>query len=157
MKTIVLGLGNPILRDDAIGLHVVRALEPHLAGCADIDIGEDHRGGLRLMERLIGYDRAIVVDAICTGAKAGVIHRLSSPDLPTQHSGSSHDMNLPMALEVGRRAGAHLPKNEDILIFGIEAEDVLTFGQELSPGVQGAVEAAVQAILAAIPQERWTT
>jgi hydrogenase maturation protease len=146
-KTIVVGLGNSILSDDAVGLRVAAALRPMLADRPDIEVVEDEWGGLRLMERLTGYDQAVIVDAMRTGAPPGTIRKLSPDDLPTLHSASSHDTGLPVALEVGRRAGARLPATEDIILVGIEAQDVTTFAEELTPEVEAAVEAAVQVVL----------
>lgn len=148
VKTLVLGLGNPILSDDAIGLHVARALRPLFEGHPMVDVGEDTWGGLRLMERLEGYDRAIVIDAMCSGAPPGTIRLLSPDDVPTQHSTSLHDISLPVALELGRRAGAPVPGSADITLVGIEAIDVLSFGEELSPSVEAAVPKAVEIVQA---------
>ena len=77
-------------------------------------MAEDYWGGLRLMEQMVGYDRAIVIDAIRSGAPPGTIHRLATGDMPTQRSASSHDMNLPTALALGRQAGLRLPEDQDI-------------------------------------------
>ena len=65
-RTLIIGLGNPIVSDDSIGLRVAAGVKPLLADRADVEVTEDYWGGLRLMERMIGYDRAIVIDAICT-------------------------------------------------------------------------------------------
>ncbi len=148
VRTLLLGLGNPLLRDDSIGIRVVRAAESFVRGVPDVDVAEDYHGGLRLMERLVGYERAIIVDAVCSGAAPGTVHRLSPHSLPTQHSASTHDVNLPTALALGRQTGAALPADDDILIFGIEAVDVLTFGEDLTPAVAAAIPAAVDLILA---------
>ena len=86
MKTLLLGLGNPIVSDDSVGLRVSAILKERLAGREDVEISEDYWGGLRLMERLIGYDRAIVIDAICTGAPPGTLHRLTPGNIGTQRS-----------------------------------------------------------------------
>lgn len=148
MRTLVLGLGNPLLRDDSIGLRVVRAAEALLHGHPDVVVAEDYHGGLRLMERLVGYERAIIVDAICSGALPGTLHRLGPHSLPTQHTASSHDVTLPTALALGRQIGARLPADDAILILGIEAVDVLSFGEDLTPEVAAAIPAAVDLILA---------
>ena len=145
-KTLVLGLGNPILRDDAIGLHVAQALRPLFEGHPRVDVGEDTWGGLRLMERLEGYDRAIVIDAMCSGEAPGTIRLLSPDDVPTHHSSSLHDISLPVALELGRRAGATVPLSANITLVGIEAVDVLSFGEELSPAVEAALPKAVEIV-----------
>jgi len=149
-RTLVVGLGNPLLRDDSVGLQVAAALRPRLENRPDIEVAEDYRGGLRLMESMIGFDRAIVIDAICSGAPPGTIHRLTPHAVPTQHSASSHDLNLPTALELGRQAGAHLPASSDILIVAVESADMTTFGETLTPEVEAAVPLAVQAVLDAL-------
>ncbi|MHB1037311.1 MAG: hydrogenase maturation protease [Pirellulales bacterium] len=154
MKTLVLGLGNPLVTDDAVGLRVVEQLRPRLTERADVEVDVDYAGGLRLMERLVGYDRAIIVDAICTGATPGTLHCLRADSVPTQHSASAHDVNLATALDLGRQAGAHLPKTADILLVGIEAEDILTFCEECTPLVQAAIPRAVEAVEAILSDER---
>ena len=154
VKTLILGLGNPLLKDDSVGLRVVQYLRAVLPENAEIDIDEDYWGGLRLMERMIGYDRAVIVDAIIAGSKPGTIHVLSPEDMPTQRSASAHDVNLPTALTLGRQAGAHLPNSQDILLIGIEAADVQTFDEELSPEVEAALPDAVNAVLYALEMEK---
>lgn len=150
MKTLILGLGNPLLRDDSVGLRVAREVGAIFADEPDIEVGEDYWGGLRLMERMIGFDRAIVVDAICTGAKPGRIHLLSPEDIPTQRSASAHDVNLPTALEIGRQAGAKLPDLDQILLVGIEAADVQTFDEALTPQVEESIPRAIEAVRSAL-------
>jgi len=149
-KTLVIGLGNPLVGDDGAGLRVVEELKPLLADRPDVEVSEDYWGGLRLMERMIGFDRAIVVDAIQTGAAPGTIHLLTPDGIPTQRSASAHDVNLSTALEFGRRAGASLPENDRIRLVGIEATDVLNFTRQFTPAVQAAVPRAVQAVLEAL-------
>jgi hydrogenase maturation protease len=153
MKTLVIGLGNPLVSDDSVGLRVVAELQPLLADRTDVEVAEDHWGGLRLMERMIGFDRAIVVDAIQTGAPPGTIHLLTPDGVATQRSASAHDVNLPTALEFGRRAGAHLPDNRQIRLVGIEALDTLTFGERCTPAVQAAIPQAVAAVLKVLSDE----
>ncbi|MEA1951438.1 MAG: hydrogenase maturation protease [Planctomycetota bacterium] len=166
MKTLVIGLGNPIVSDDSVGLRVAVEIRKMLDGDmgagdggddkgipCDVEVAEDYWGGLRLMERLIGFDRAIVVDAICTDSPPGTIQLLKPDDIPTQKSNSAHDLTLPMALKLGRESGAHLPRNEDILLIGIEAEDVLTFSEQCTPAVEAAIPRAVEEVLAALRRE----
>ncbi len=147
MRTLVLGLGNPLVSDDSVGLRVAAALRPLLADRPDIEVGEDHWGGLRLMERMVGFDRAIVIDAICTGSPPGTLHRLAPGDIPTQRSASAHDVNLPTALAFGRQARVSLPADDQIFLVGIEAADILTFGEQLTPEVEAAIPQAVQIVL----------
>jgi hydrogenase maturation protease len=152
MKTLVIGLGNPILTDDGVGVKVAFAVRDRLAAAGenDIEVTEASVGGLHLMEMMVGCDRVILVDAIQTrDGQPGTIHCLTLDDidsrLPTQHSASAHDMNLPTALEMGRRLGLALP--EKIEIFAIEAEDVVTFGEKCTPNVAAVVPYVTELIL----------
>jgi hydrogenase maturation protease len=154
MRTLILGLGNPILKDDSIGLRVAQELRAKINDAPEVEIGEDYWGGLRLMERMIGFDRAIIIDAICTGADPGTIHLLSPDDIPTQRSASAHDVNLPTALEFGRQAGAKLPTSEDIILIGVEAADVQTFDETLSPEVENAFPIVLEVVLSELNRER---
>jgi len=147
-KTLILGLGNPILTDDGIGIHVVRALEarslPSHVTCAEASIG-----GLRLLSVIAGYERVILVDAIQTPeGKVGDIYRLHPQDLRTSlHAGSTHDLTLPGALTLGRSLRMALPEDQAITIIAIQADDVLTLGEECIPSVRAAIPRAVEAVL----------
>jgi hydrogenase maturation protease len=152
MKTLILGLGNPLVSDDSVGLRVAEVLKQRLAGREDVEVSEDYWGGLRLMERLIGRRRAVIIDAVCSGAPPGSIHRLSPDSIPTQRSASAHDVNLPTALEFGRQAGMELPPNEDIRLVGIEAADILTFSEHCTPEVEAAIPHAVETVMELLEQ-----
>ena len=65
MKTLILGLGNPYLCDDSAGLKVIKLLEKRISN-PDISLNETSLAGINLLDYLIGYDKAIVVDAIKT-------------------------------------------------------------------------------------------
>ena len=153
MKTLVLGLGNPILTDDGVGGRVAEIVRARLLDKAHIDVTEISVGGLTLMEAMIGYDRVIVIDAIQkNGDRPGTIYRMTLEDLhaisPTQHSGSPHDTNLITALEIGKRMGMTLP--QDIVIYAISVENVIDFGDRLTPAVAAAVPQVVASILGEI-------
>jgi hydrogenase maturation protease len=156
MRTLVLGLGNPILGDDGVGLAVAEAVQEKLisgAAAADsaVEVDTECNGGLQLMERLIGYDRAIIVDAIVTGSEQpGTVQRLVAGDLPTLHSGSAHDVTLPVALRLATRMGLKVP--EDIAIIAIEAVNVFDFDEHLTPAVAAAVPVAAEAVLACLKE-----
>lgn len=147
VRTLVIGLGNPLISDDSVGLRVAQHLRTRLAHCPHVDVMEDYWGGLRLMERMIGYQRAIVVDAICSGAPPGTIHRLSPDMLATQRSASAHDVNLPTALAFGRQAGAPLPQDADVRLVGIEALDVVNFSEQCTPAVAAAIPQVVEEVV----------
>ncbi|MCP4425685.1 MAG: hydrogenase maturation protease [Chloroflexi bacterium] len=152
MKTLIVGLGNPILTDDGVGVKVAYELEEILADLRpDVTVTEASVGGLRLMELMIGYDRAIIVDAFTNGAGnvPGRMRRMTLDDLreisPTQHSASAHDTTLVTALDSGKEMGLHLP--DEVVIFAIEVENVIEFSEEPTTAVAAAIPGAVTAVL----------
>ena len=149
-RTMVLGLGNPILTDDGVGIHVVRAAASRYSLCTGVVFAEASVGGLRLLDLLAGYDRVILVDAIQTrDGQPGMIYRVGPGDLQASlHSGSTHDLSLPAALDLGRRLGMKLPSDRDLTILAVEVEDVLTLGETCTPAVTRAIPDAVEATLA---------
>lgn len=153
-RTLIIGLGNPLLRDDAVGLQVARRVRAALAGRDDAEVVEESCGGLRLMERMVGYDRAILIDAIRGDRTPGTVLTLDPREVHTQHSASAHDVNLPTALALGRRTGARLPSDDQLRIIAIEVEDVETFGEEMTPAVEAAVPRAAAQVLAEFDRER---
>jgi len=154
MKTIVIGLGNPILGDDGVGWRVIEELQKHLLPSPSIDFECLSVGGIGLMERLIGYDRAILIDAIISGAEdVGSILLRNLNDLPDYsafHIASVHDTSLQHALELGRALGAQLPY--DVTVIGIATRRISDFGEELSPFVAEAVPEAAHIALNLLKQ-----
>jgi hydrogenase maturation protease len=59
-RIVVVGLGNPVLTDDAVGLQVAEVLAERLAGTA-VDVIQASWGGMRFIDLLAGYDRAVIV------------------------------------------------------------------------------------------------
>jgi hydrogenase maturation protease len=111
-------------------------------------------GGLALMERLVGYRRAVLVDAMVTGEHPpGTVRRFTVEDAPGReatHLDSAHDASLAAALAAGRALGADLP--DEIVVIAVEAVRVDTFGEQLTPEVEAAIPAAIDAVLAEIGQ-----
>ena len=151
MKTLVIGLGNPILGDDGVGWHVAEEIAKKTADRTDVEVDCVSLGGLSLMERLTGSSRVILIDAIFTGrVPTGTVSRImlaDLPDLTAGHSASVHDTSLHNALSVGRSMNIPLPEDKDVIIIAVEAENVYYFSQELSPAVAAAVPQTVKIVM----------
>ena len=145
MRTLILGLGNPILCDDAAGLQAARQLY-ELIGGEDVDLVEAAVAGMQTVQLLSGYDRAVVIDVVQDEARVGEVWRLDSDDLENVSSTSSHGIGLGQALRLARLMG--LPVPEQILIYAIAAADTSTFGESLTPQLGQALPAIVRRIAA---------
>jgi hydrogenase maturation protease len=159
MKTIVVGLGNPILGDDGVGWKVAEEVKRRLTSPSpptplpqgegdSVEVETLSLGGIGLMEHLIGFDRAIIVDAFTTDAPVGSISVLKLSQLPNYsafHIASAHDTSLQNALELGRTMGAPLP--DEVMVVGIATECIHEFNEDLSPPVTRAVPSVVRIVL----------
>ena len=145
MKTLVLGLGNPILGDDSVGFRVIQELRAGFSR-PGLTLMESSASGLGLLDLITGYDKVIIIDAIQTkGGQAGKIYRLNTENLSdTRHLASSHGVNLATALELGKKLGIALP--QQIIIFAIEVVDVTTFSEKCTPEVEKAIPLAVSMV-----------
>ena len=147
MKTLILGIGNTALTDDGVGCKVARRLQKRLRGRSDITVKETALSGLSLLDELTGYERLIIVDAIQTkGGRPGAIYKLSPGDFKTGRMAIIHDLGLVSTLELGRKLEMEMPR--EVIIFAIEAKDMATFSEKLSPEVEKAIPKAVDMVLA---------
>ena len=157
MKTIVIGLGNPILGDDGVGWRVAEEVRRRLTSPpVPLLLGEGSRvdvdclslGGLSLMEHLIGYQRAILVDAFFSDAEPGSITVSNLDQIPNYsafHITSAHDTSLQNALKMGMGLGVPLP--EEVVVVGISIHPVHDFSESLSAAVAKAIPESSQIVI----------
>jgi hydrogenase maturation protease len=149
---LIIGLGNELLADDAVGIRVLRELRNRLP--ADkIAFEELSVGGLPLLEHLVGYDRCILVDAVVTGkSPAGTLHRfVQEPGHPSIRLSSSHHVDLSQVLALGEMLGAAIPAK--VVVYGIEPEDTITFCEQCTSEVSKAIPQLVELICRDIEHE----
>ncbi|MGO9898224.1 MAG: hydrogenase maturation protease [Solirubrobacteraceae bacterium] len=152
MRTLVLGLGNELAADDAVGVLVARAVRRWLDGAADVV--ESSASGIALIEIFAGYDRAVVVDSIRTGANPpGTITELGLEDVGRVIAPSLHHAGLPEMAAVANRLGLGFPSETRVL--AIEVLDPYTLGAGLSAPVAAAVDELARRVLAQV--ERWAS
>ena len=146
-RTIIIGLGNPILTDDAVGPAVARLVHERLND-PNAELREVAVGGIELVELLVGYDKAIVIDAIKTDR--GRVGDCCLVDLEgstsTRRTGMTHEVGLLEGLEFARRAGLEMP--DYLCVYAVEVADPFTFSETMTPEVQAAVRPAAEHILA---------
>jgi hydrogenase maturation protease len=139
MKTVVIGVGNPVLTDDGVGIHVAERLRTVLPTESGVTVRTASAGGMRLMDAMIGFDRAIIVDALWTGENPpGTVVRLDAQNLQrARNSASADDLDLPMALDFASRAGIKVPA--EIEAWGVEIDDATTLSGDLTPALRAAM------------------
>jgi hydrogenase maturation protease len=153
MKTIVLGIGNLILKDDGVGVHVANELKEKI-NSPDITIDEAITGGMNLVDLIVGYDKAIIIDAVKSkDSQKGEVKRIKLDNFTTMHSCNPHDVSLAEAIEMAKKLGQDkIPK--DIVIIGIMMKQIpCEFGEELSKEIAAAVPKAVEMTLNELKEE----
>ncbi|ALC18029.1 hydrogenase maturation protease [Desulfuromonas soudanensis] len=142
----IIGIGNPLMGDDGIGIAAVAALEKE--GVPEgVDIIDGGTGGLTLLTLMEGAKRVILVDAVETGSPPGTILRLAGEDLEPETAASSlslHSGGLPEVLALGRALGTLPP----LILFGVQPHSV-----EVRLGLSDPVAAALPPLLALIREE----
>jgi len=145
VKILVLGVGNPILSDDGVGIHVARALaEKMIPG---VHVEELAASGLELLDVVRGYDKVIIVDAIQTrNGRPGDFYILEEKDFEKSiHGSSPHGINIATALALGRTI---VPKDmpKEVVFCAIEADDVVNVSESLTTKVAAALPEVIRMI-----------
>ena len=142
---LVVGLGSPIMSDDAIGLMVAQRIEDmHLDR---VETRQEAVGGLDIIPVLWGYRHAVIVDAIKTEQyEPGTIMIFDPEDFePTITNASAHDINLATAMAIGRdMEPEQMPVS--VRFVAVEVEDLQTMNEGLTPKVEAALDKAVDAV-----------
>ena len=145
-RTLILGLGNTILRDDRIGLDIARIVYKGL-NQRDCDLVESQLVGANILDFICGYKVLIITDSIKTkGGRVGDIYELSLDDLPKQRRiNSPHEAGLYWTIQMGRRLGMDIP--DEIRIYAIEVDDPFNFGEGLTDSMKGILAGIAGTIL----------
>ena len=140
-RILILGLGNPILSDDGVGLLLTEKLEGKFPG---VDTASLTLAGMELLDILAGYDHVFLIDAATgTGGEPGELKEISNGK-GALHLFTSHGANFFDLLKVGRDMGLKMP--EPTAVFGIEIGNATDFGTALSPALQSALPSLEEAI-----------
>jgi hydrogenase maturation protease len=143
----VLGLGNDILTDDAVGLLVVRAVRAQLGDAPAIAVHETMEMGLTLLDEIADAESLILVDAVQTGGvPPGHVHELDTEELPQVTATSPHFLGVGETLALGASLGLLMPRR--VRIIAIEVADPYTLGTHPTPAVAGAVPLAAERVIA---------
>jgi len=148
---LVIGLGSPIMTDDAVGLKVADAIEA--MNMDDVETRQEAIGGLDIIPMIMGYRNVIIVDAIKTGAcEPGTVIIFDPEDFePTVANASAHEINLATAMHMGRQLE---PENMPVSVkfVAIEVSDIMTVSETMTEAVSNAVPNAVEAVLELIDE-----
>jgi hydrogenase maturation protease len=147
-KTLVLGLGNVLMGDEGVGVHVVRAVEKHTLP-ANVECLDGGTGGFTLLEPLQEAGRIILIDAASDGNPIGTVTRTTprfSRDYPPTLT--AHDIGVKDLLDVFYIQGG----GPDVILYAITIDPQQPISMELSEVIAKAAEVAIAEILAELRQ-----
>lgn len=134
-KAAVIGMGNLLLKDEGVGIHVIRALEKTcLEGCDAFMIVDGGTCSDILLQLPEGIEKLIIVDAVKGGGKPGSVYRFSPAGIAFERGiqTSVHQLGLAESLEMMAAACAEAPQ---VIIIGVEPKEI-DWGLEISAELQ---------------------
>ncbi|MBK5942057.1 HyaD/HybD family hydrogenase maturation endopeptidase [Halochromatium roseum] len=143
--TLILGLGNILLTDEAVGAVVLQALQPIAATDPDLNLYDGGTLSFTLAGPIGDAARLIVVDAAAMGDPAGTVRLFEGEAMDRQlstHAKSVHEVSLADLFDIARLTDT-LPSQRALI--GIEPQEV-DWGDQLTPPVAAAVPQAIALI-----------
>jgi hydrogenase maturation protease len=153
-KTVVLGIGNLLLKDEGVGIHLLNLLEQDPIP-PDVQLVEGGTSTIDILHALKDAGKIIVVDAMKAGGEPGSIYRCRPQDLvPSQESSISlHHIDFLQALKLAKQMGNDLENRTVIL--GVEPFQI-EWEMNLSPVVQGKIPLIKRLVLEEIQNNEFT-
>ena len=144
MNTLILGIGNPILTDDGIGIKIAQRLKEENL---ELKVIETSEAGITLLDLMVGYDKLIIIDSIKTeSGKPGDLYKLGLGDLKASKDfSSSHGIGIATAFELGQRLGYRMPTF--VSIYAVEIKDNTTFGEKCTEEVKQRIPFIVKQVM----------
>lgn len=145
-KILVLGLGNPILSDDGVGIHIVQQVSS-LFTHPQVEYQECSLAGFGFLDIISGYEKLILADSINWEKNpAGTISVIKTCDLKDNpYLRNFHNLSLAGTLALADQMG--IPRPGEIVILAVEAKDCSTFSEKCTPEVEKVIPTAVQMIV----------
>ena len=141
---LILGVGNLLLRDEGVGVHVISTLrERELPD--DVELLDGGTASFDLLDTLAGRRQVIIIDAVRTGSEPGTIFRFTPEDISTSREQltSLHQVGLLATLDLVDHLLDSPP--EEVIILGVEPKEI-DWGLELSAEVEAAVPKVIELI-----------
>lgn len=146
---LVLGIGNILMRDEGIGVHVVNRMLEAGGLPSGVEVIDGGTAGFDLIPLMKDRKKIIIVDALSMDDAPGTIYRFRPDDVDSPQRGYSlHEVNILEVIRTLKMMG-DVPEIE---IIGVVAEDISTLEISLSDAVMGAVPKAVSAVMDALSQ-----
>ncbi len=147
MRVVVLAIGNTMMGDKGVALFVLDELRRHVRLGEGLELCGTVMGGIAMMTQLVGFDKALIIDADKTpGATPGEVRTYTPETMEETLHAAADPGNVARVLELGNRYYPGQMPGE-LVIIGIETESIDSFKEGLTPAVAAAVPRAVEVAL----------
>jgi hydrogenase maturation protease len=144
--TLIISLGNPLMRDEGIGIRLASELSMQLAGNPEVEVLDLGTGGLTVMHAIAGREKVVFVDCAIMGETPGVMRRFTPDEVTSKKVKTRYSLHEGDLLDTLRLSQTMGECPDDIVIFGIEPKDVAP-GQGLSEELQSNIRQYIETIL----------
>jgi len=144
-KCLVLGVGNALLQDDGVGIHVARSLRDRSSKDSDLDIIDGGTIGLALLPEVEDADALVIVDAADLGQPPGSIRVFVDDEVDAHLSGKRRSVHEVAVLDLLAAAGIRGRRPAHCALVAIQPQST-EWGLEPTPGVRAAIPLACDAI-----------
>jgi len=147
MKPIlIICLGNPLMRDEGVGIRLASELMEHLADNPDVEVMDLGTGGLSVIHAIEGREKIIFVDCAIMGQTPGLINRFTPKQVRSKKVRMRYSLHEGDLLNTLRLSRSLEQCPEDIVIFGIEPKEI-AHSQRLTSELENNIQQYVQTIL----------
>ena len=149
--TLVLGVGNLLLSDEGVGVHVIQRLLAEYQIPEEVQVLDGGTLGLDLLYYLEGVENLLIIDAVDMDGEPGELLRLEGDEVPSMLTikMSPHHIGIPDMLSAARLKGCYPP---NVVLWGVQP-DSLELGVDLSPVIDARVDVLVGKVLAEL--DKW--
>jgi hydrogenase maturation protease len=144
-KILIAGIGNLLLTDEGIGVHIVQELS-RLKLPENVELADIGTASFDLLTFMQGKDKVIIIDALASDDKPGTLYHLSPEDLISGERKlltSLHQFGILQVLNLIKQKD----QKTEVVIFGIVPKDYQTYGTSLTPELEKALPEIIQKIL----------
>ncbi len=145
MAILILGIGNSLMNDDAVGVTAIEQLKERYAFPAGVTVVDGGTLGLDLLPMLEGVRKLLIIDAIDMGAAPGALFRIQGEEVPRAFASklSVHQMGVQDLLAVAELQG-HVP--EELVVWGVQPGSI-EMEMRLTPEVASAMVALLDGVV----------
>lgn len=146
-QVLILGIGNVLWADEGFGVRAVEALHQCYAFPSNVSLMDGGTQGLYLLQHVQSADMLVIFDAVDYGLEPGSLKLIQDTDVPKFMGAKKMSMHQTGFQEVLAAAQLLGSCPQEILLIGVQPQNLEDYGGSLSSIVKGQIEPALQAAL----------